>query len=63
MLFFLFVCLFVCFACLVSNGTRVFVQIVRDELYEYLERHNNSLQPYFNPDLVSAPACWRVIGA
>ncbi|EGD79976.1 hypothetical protein PTSG_10257 [Salpingoeca rosetta] len=36
--------------------------IVRDELYEYLERHNHTLQPYFNPDLVSAPACWRVIG-
>eukprot|EP01147_Barroeca_monosierra_P001342 gene1342-4519_t len=35
---------------------------IRDELYGYLERHNNSLQPYFNPDLVSAPACWRVIG-
>jgi hypothetical protein len=38
-------------------------QMVRDELYAYLSRNNNTLQPYFNPDLTSEPNCWRVIGA
>lgn len=46
----------------IRNLSFILRQTIRDELYGYLERHNNSLQPYFNPDLVSAPACWRVIG-
>ena len=37
--------------------------MVREELYAYLRKNDNTLQPYFNPDLTSEPNCWRVIGA
>jgi len=37
-------------------------EMVREELYAYLRKNDNTLQPYFNPDLTSEPNCWRVIG-
>lgn len=27
-----------------------------------MQKNNDTLQPYFNPDLTSKPNCWRVIG-
>ena len=35
---------------------------VRDELEAYLQRHNQSLVPYFGEHLMSKKQCWRALG-
>eukprot|EP00055_Hartaetosiga_balthica_P000712 m.137292 g.137292 ORF g.137292 m.137292 type:complete len:273 (-) comp11513_c0_seq1:58-876(-) len=37
-------------------------EVIRDELQEYLDKHDGSLIPYFGEHLMTSKKCWRALG-